>query len=308
MAASSSSINQLKSHLKQAKDHVHFLEGKLTLLMTAIDAELPEDVANVLSQDSLDIARRFQSLTPATCPAGPDRLENLKREAEIEEEQAGQKAAAAIAAVVDWGVKTEHIDGAALALTMENHRSSELARMEDVTGKVAEVSGDRHQVRSVEEVLEAEGISTSLSKTSKMEKYEEVKSKREKAWSDTLLKVFDGPSALPMDFDSITAVRDETQAELSQIRGKAEQRRVEVRNIQNNLATHRDAWQQQSVLIGFDGCPESIARLTIHGNLLAEICIFNRGVCEAAARHLQTVAKELFAEGADTGGEGPRRS
>ena len=256
-------MERLESHLKQAKDHVQFLEDKLTLLKTAIDEERPEDVANVLSQDSLDAARRFQSLTPATCPAGPDRLEDLKSEAAIEEEQARQKAAAAIAAVADWGVKTQNIDGAALALTMHSHRSSELTEMERVTGMVAETSGDAHNVKSIEQVLDAEGISTSLSKTSKMEKYEEVKSKRETALSDTLQKVFDGPSALPMDFDSITAVRDETQAELSQIRGKAEQGRVEVRNIQNNLATHRDAWQQQSVLIGFDGCPESIARLTI---------------------------------------------
>lgn len=268
MESHSESINQLESHLKKVKDHVHFLEEKLTLLKTAVGQERPEDVAKVLSQESLDTARKFQTdLTPATCPPGSDRLEDLKSEAESGQEECEQKTAAAKVVLADLGAKGKKIDAAGLALTMENHRSSELAKMEDRTGKVAEVSGDRHQVRSVDEVLEAEGISTS-SKTSKMEKYEEVKSKREKDYLDTLQEVFDGPFALPMNFDRIIDVQDETQAELSQIGGKAAQGRVEVENIHENLATHLDAWLQQawlqqSVWICFYGCPRSIARLIV---------------------------------------------
>ena len=295
-------INQLESHLKKVKDHVDFLEDKLTLLKTAVGQERPDDVAIVLSQESLDTARKFQDLKPATCPPGSDRLEDLKSEAESGQEQCVQKATEAKETLADLGTKATNIGAAGLALTMEDHRSSELAKMEDVTGKVAAVSGDHHQVRSVDEVLEAEGISTSLSKTSKMEKYEEVKSKREEDYLDTLLEVFDGPVALPMHFDEIIAVQDETQAELSEIGEKAGQGRVEVRNIHENLETHLDARLQQSVLTGFDGCPRSIARLIVvfnHGNLFAELCILNPGVCEEAGNHLQKVEKERIGEVAD---------
>ena len=66
-----------------------------------------------------------------------------------------------------------------------------------------------------------------------------------------------------MNFDNIIDVQDETQAELSQIGGKAAQGRVEVENIHENLATHLDAWLQQSVWICFYGCPRSIARLIV---------------------------------------------
>eukprot|EP00435_Cladocopium_sp_Y103_P015419 s1592_g3.t1 len=247
MEFQSEPINQLESYVKKVKDHAHFLEDKLTLLKTAVAQEKPEDLSNVLSQESLDNARKFQGLKPATCPPGSDRLEDLKSEAERGQERCEQTAAAAKDTLADLGTKAKEIDAAALALTMENHRSSELAKMEDVAGKVAEVSGDYHQVRSVDEVLEAEGISTSLSKTSKMEKYEKVKSQRETEYLDTLVKVFGGPVALPMNFDQIIAVQDETQAELSQIGEKAEQGRVEVQNIHENLATHLDSVQKQLV-------------------------------------------------------------
>ena len=61
-----------------------------------------------------------------------------------------------------------------LLWAMENHLSSQLAELKEVTDKTAEVAGDPHQLKGVDEVLRAASISRSSCRAARVEEYDKL--------------------------------------------------------------------------------------------------------------------------------------
>eukprot|EP00435_Cladocopium_sp_Y103_P020733 s1592_g5.t1 len=215
-----------------------------------VESESIKKAEGVLEKAPSGDACQIQDLEPATCPPGSDRLEDLKRQAENGQEQCQQKAAAAKVTLRILDTKAKEIDAAALALNKEKHLSSQLEELKKVTDKTAEVVGHAHQVKGMDEVLEAAGVSSSLSKASKEEEYEKLSKQLIKKYFQTLNEVsleLILQNGLPMELDKIAAILDECDA-VHQIGETAGQGRKEVQKINDDLKKHLDARLQQALV------------------------------------------------------------
>ena len=223
----------------------------LDQISTAVDQNKLVDLASLHSQAPSGDACQIQDLEPAAFPPGSDRLEELKLEAESGQEQCEQKAAAAKVTLKILDAKAKKLDAAGLALTKENHLSSQLEDLKKVTEKTAEVFGDAHQVKGMDEVLETAGVSSSLSKASKEEEYEKLSKLLIKKYFEALNEVsleLILQNGLPMELDEIVAILDECGA-VQQIGEAAGQGRKEVQRVNDDLKKHLDARLQQALVI-----------------------------------------------------------
>lgn len=189
-------------------------------------------------------------MEPATCPTGSDHIEDLKRKGESGEEECEQKATAAKVVLADLDRKARKIDATGLALKMENRLSSLLEELKKVTEKTAAVFGDAHQVKGMDEVLEAAGVSSSLSKASKEEEYEKLSKLLSKEYFEALNEVSQElilQNGLPMELDKIVAILDECDS-VHQIGEAAGHWRKEVQKVNGDLKKHLVSVQEQQML------------------------------------------------------------
>ena len=176
-------------------------------------------------------------------------------EAESGQEQCEQKAAAAKETLKILDTKAKKLDAAGLASTKENHLSSKLEDLKKVTEKTAEVRGHAHQIKGMDEVLEAAGVSSSLSIASKKEEYQNETELRIKKYFEALNEVsleLILQNGLPMELDEIVAILDECGA-VQQIGEAAGQGRKEVQRVNDHLKKHLDARLQQALITSLRG-------------------------------------------------------
>jgi len=219
----------------------------LDRISTAVDQNKLVDLASLHSQAPSGDACQIQDLEPAACPPGSDRLEELKLEAESGQEQCEQKAAAAKETLKILDTKAKKLDAAGLASTKENHLSSKLEGLKKVTEKTAEVRGHAHQIKGMDEVLEAAGVSSSLPIASKKEEYQNETELRIKKYFEALNEVsleLILQNGLPMELDKIVAILDECGA-VQQIGEAAGQGRKEVQRVNDHLKKHLESVQEQ---------------------------------------------------------------
>ena len=231
------------------------LVNTLDQISTAVDQNKLLDLASLHSQAPSGDACQIQDLEPAACPPGSDRLEELKLEAESGQEQCEQKATAAKETLKILDTDARNSSAAALVLTKENHLSSQLEELKKVTEETAEVFGDAHQVKGMDEVLEAAGVSSFLSKASKEEEYEKLSKLRTKKYFEALNEVSRElilQNGLPMELDKIVAILDECDA-VHQIGEAAGQGRKEVQRVNDHLKKHLDARLQQALINSLRG-------------------------------------------------------
>ena len=231
------------------------LVNTLDQISTAVDQNKLVDLASLHSQAPSGDACQIQDLEPAACPPGSDRLEELKLEAESGQEQCEQKAAAAKVTLKILDTKAKKLDAAGLASTKENHLSSKLEELKKVTEKTAEVRGHAHQIKGMDEVLEAAGVSSSLSIASKKEEYQNETELRIKKYFEALNEVsleLILQNGLPMELDKIVAILDECGA-VQQIGEAAGQGRKEVQRVNDHLKKHLDARLQQALTTSLRG-------------------------------------------------------
>lgn len=223
------------------------LVNTLDQISTAVDQNKLVDMASLHSQAPSGDACQIQDLEPAACPPGSDRLEELKLEAESGQEQCEQKAAAAKETLKILDTKAKKLDAAGLASTKENHLSSKLEELKKVTEKTAEVRGHAHQIKGMDEVLEAAGVSSSLPIASKKEEYQNETELRIKKYFEALNEVsleLILQNGLPMELDKIVAILDECGA-VQQIGEAAGQGRKEVQRVNDHLKKHLESVQEQ---------------------------------------------------------------
>ena len=109
---------------------------------------------------------------------------------------------------------------------MENHLSSQLAELKEVTD--CEVAGDPHQLR-VDEVLRAASISSSSCRAARVEEYDKLTKQLVTKYFQTWLGVSGAlilQNRLPMNLNKIIAILDEFHV-VHQVGEKAEQGRKE---------------------------------------------------------------------------------
>ena len=247
----SESIKKAEGVLEKVSAVQNNLVITLHQISTAVEQNKLVDLASLHSQAPSGDACQIQDLEPAMCPPGSDRLEDLKSEAESGQEQCAQKATAAKVTlkILDTKAKKE-VDAAALASKKENHLSSQLDELKEVTKRTAAVFGDADQVKAMDEVLEAAGVSGPLSKASKEEEYEKLSKLLAKEYFQKLNEVsleLILENGLPMELDKIVAIRDECDA-VHKIGEAAGQGRKEVQEINDGLKKHLDARLQQALL------------------------------------------------------------
>ena len=227
------------------------LVNTLHQISTAVDQNKIVDLASMHSQAPSGDACQIQDLEPAMCPPGSDRLEDLKSEAESGQEQCAQKATAAKETLKILDTKAKKINAAGLALRKEKRLSSQLDELKEVTKRTAEVFGDADQVKGMDEVLEAAGVSGPLSKASKEEEYEKLSKLLAKEYFQKLNEVsleLILRNGLPMELDKIVAILDECDA-VHKIGEAAGQGRKEVQEINDGLKKHLDARLQQALAL-----------------------------------------------------------
>ena len=223
----------------------------LSQITTAVDQNKLVDLASLHSQAASGDACQIEDLEPATCPTGSDHIEDWERKGKSGEEECEQKATAAKVVLADLDRKARKIDATGLALKMENRLSSLLEELKKVTEKTAAVFGDARQVKGMDEVLEAAGVSSSLSKASKEEEYEKLSKLLGKEYFEALNEVSHElilQNGLPMELDKIVAILDECDA-VHQIGEAAGHWRKEVQKVNGDLKKHLDSQLQQALVI-----------------------------------------------------------
>ena len=251
----SESIKKVEGVLEKVSAVQNNLVNTLHQISTAVDQNKLVDLASLHSQAPPGDACQIQDLEPATCPTGSDRLEDLKLQAKSGQEQCEQKAAAAKVTLKILDTNAKKDDAAALASAKENHLSSQLDELKEVTKRTAAVFGDADQVKAMDEVLEAAGVSGPLSKASKEEEYEKLSKLLAKEYFQKLNEVsleLILRNGLPMELDKIVAIRDECDA-VRKIGEAAGQGRKEVQEINDGLKKHLDARLQQALLTSICG-------------------------------------------------------
>ena len=105
-----------------------------------------------------------------------------------------------------------------LLWAMENHLSSQLAELKEVTDKTAEVAGDPHQLKGVDEVLRAASISRSSCRAARVEEYDKLTKQLVTKYFQTWLGVSGAlilQNGLPMNLNKIIATVSWTNSMLS---------------------------------------------------------------------------------------------